>query len=784
MFRISLSLLRFIRRKFLLPAAVVALFCCALFTAAWFLFPFPDKHVSQFPVSLMLTDSDGQPLRVVLGNNDALCRPVPLADSGAWTAKALIAAEDKRFYSHPGIDLIAALRALWFNLSLARITSGASTISTQLIRITNPRDRTVKTKCIEAFRALQLESRFSKDQILELYLNHAPFGANLTGIEAASRYYFGTSAGELTMGEATLLVGMLQAPTRFRPDIHPDAAFKRRNYVIERMASLGFLSPAESRTARSQPVSVVKKSNPFSAPHFCDLVLQSREYLCSSLADSNGSVRTTLDPTVQSIVESAAARHSRRLQSAGVFGTAVVVLEVSSGNVLAMIGSPDYFDNDHAGQVNVCQAPRSPGSTLKPFVYALAFDRGILTPDSILGDVPVQFPDYAPRNADLSYSGLVSARDALINSLNIPALSLTQRVGLDEFVDLLHSLGLNSIDKPPGHYGLSLVLGTAEVSLLNVVNAYACLARRGIWSPYHLLAAESPGQRQSVFSPEAAWLVSDILSGDERAIAASGHAADAVLPRVAWKTGTSNGKRDAWTVAYNPQYVVGVWTGNPDGNPSDILTGLDAAAPIAHDILRNLYPGGDAPWFCKPEGIATRSICSRSGQPAGPWCKECVDAVCIAGVSNPKPCLVHQPRPVNHASGSVPADLSNKSNTSSLEITETWPPDIAAYLARAGNQSYSPDSAAVPASQESRLRILSPRHGSTYHLMQSASTSIQELRLSASGSADILYWFVDNTYIGLCPSSSGFGWELRKGRHLIACTDTRGLSASAVISVN
>lgn len=712
----------------------------------------PGESLARYPASLQLQDREGHVMRILLGPEDLRCDPVSFDRTGEWAGKALIAAEDKRFPDHPGVDVIAILRACGQNLFCGEVVSGASTLSTQVIRLCTPRRRTLWTKLLEATQALKMERVLNKRDILEQYLNRIPMGGNLAGLQSAGRRYFGKNAVDLNLAEASLLAGLPQSPSRFRPDRHMQRAVRRRAYVLERMEALGYISSDQRQRAEQSPIAVSFHPAPFHAPHFCNLVLATAESVHPRPVPYSAHVRTTLDPRIQQEVKGELARQAPALRSHGVYGAAVVVIEVKTGAVRALVGSLDYNDLEHAGRVNVAVLPRSPGSALKPFAYALAFDRGIYTPDTVVPDVPTFFSDYLPRNFDLTFAGPVTVRRALIESLNIPALRTVNALGLEDFTTLLRKLGIRSLDQPASHYGLSLVLGTAEVTLLDLTNAYACLARLGEYLPYRVLEEGSPPNRATrVFSDEAAYLVATVLGGDERQLSISGHAADCWMPRFAWKTGTSNGYRDAWTIAYNPEYAVGVWVGNPDGRPAPNLIGVERAAPIAAGIFRRLYPNSRAPWFKAPSAIRYREVCAVSGAPPNPHCPRCVRSAHIAGVSDPRPCTVHRGTPDGI-------------------VREVWPEAYAAWRRAASTEEAGP-------------RIVSPQQGSEYRIVDTLPSAVQTLNLEAVASTE-LYWFIDGELVGRSRGTAPVTWPLRPGRHTVACTDAQGRADRVTISVD
>ncbi|MCX6998662.1 MAG: transglycosylase domain-containing protein [Kiritimatiellaeota bacterium] len=761
---------------------------------AWFACPFPRELLAWYPAAVVLCDREGTPLRVRLGPRDQDCRPIYQPQRDDWIVKAIVAAEDRRFWRHGGVDPAAVLRAAWLDVTRLRKVSGASTLSMQVIRLAQPRPRTLWAKIIEIFRALQMERLLSKDEILTQYLNRTPFGANLVGIEAASRRYFGKGPEDLSLAEAALLAGVPQSPARLRPDRRMARARQRQAYVLDRMVASGCITAEQRCASLSQQLVLRSETRPFRAPHFCDLAearlaaarfvggtsatLQSGEApsLRSTSRRARGAggsardrppapeiaVRTTLDPKWQRVAEEALRRHAVGLMAGEIRGGAVVILEVQTGAVRALVGSPDFFDQRHQGQVNAALAARSAGSTLKPFAFALAFDRGLATPGTVLADVPRNFGDYRPDNFDKHFRGLLSARDALILSLNLPALEIEQAVGQPVLWRTLRQLGLETIEQPAAHYGMGLVLGNAEVRLLDLANAYACLARGGEWRPVRVFEDAVAAAGRRLFSPEACWLVADALGGQERALDATGHAADVRLPPLAWKTGTSSGFHDAWTVAFNPEIVIGVWAGNPDGAGSDLLVGKKVAAPVVWEIFRRLYPDNDGPWFTRPAGLALREVCAASGGAPGPYCRDRIEDWSISGVTSCRACDVHVRAP----------DTAGR-------LAEVWPPEVTQFLARQFAAQ------APPAAKAARLRITSPAPGSAFRLIEGLAGAEQRLPLSAAGVGGVgaLHWFDNDRYLGAVRGGESLFWPLARGAHQFVVCDAAGLSDRVKITV-
>jgi len=557
--------------------------------ASWFAIDWTDRAAADYAGGTILRDNAGNVLRVSLGPGDVDCRPWYVASGDDWIVKALVASEDGTFWTHHGVRPLSVARAFLQNIVNRRRISGASTITMQAVRLIEPHGKSYSQKWVEMVRALKMEREKDKVWILSQYLNRAPFGSNLVGIESAAQGWFGKGAKELGLGEAALLAGMVQAPSRFRPDRHLDKAMVRRDYVLSRMVECGYATEEQVEAAKSVIPDVKRSRRPFLAPHYCDWYMNEVLMRDRAAQRVSGDFTTPLDADVQSICETAVSERTD-------CSSAAVVMKVRTGEVVALAVSGDYF-NPTNGQVNTAVAPRPAGSTLKPFLVAKALSMGIVSPDSILLDAPFAAKGYNPQNFDGKFRGEVPLRDALILSLNVPFVRLLDKVGIETFTVHLRGLGFR-VPQPKGDrtHGLGLAIGSADVTLAELVAAYRELAASG---------------------SEESLVVSDMLSGEERSQAALGHIADVPLPRFAWKTGTSSAYRDAWTIAWNPEFVIGVWCGHLEGFGDESIVGAKAAAPLAWKIARALYPNADAaPWFPRP----------KANSPAAPKRTEVVDS--------------------------------------------------------------------------------------------------------------------------------------------------------------
>ncbi|MEI2806037.1 penicillin-binding protein 1C [Albidovulum sp.] len=518
----------------------------------------------------------------VTARDGTLLRAFTVAD-GRWRLEPgavdpgflamLVAYEDKRFYRHGGVDSIALLRAAGQAAAAGRVVSGGSTLTMQVARLIEGSGTGRLAGKLRQIRvALALERRLTKDQILGLYLRLAPYGGNLEGIRAATLAWFGKEPRRLTPAESALLVALPQSPETRRPDRAPAAAAAARARVLARLADEGTLDTDRARAALSEPVPAARRAFPALAPHLAERLRRE--------TPTAGHIATTIDPALQRSLEALAARAARTSPARA--SLALLVADHRTGEILASVGSPDWTDPERGGFIDMTRALRSPGSTLKPFVYALAFDEGLAHPETLIEDRPVAFGSYAPQNFDRSFRGTITVREALQLSLNIPVVSLTEAIGPARLLSTLRKAGADPV-LPGGEPGLAVALGGLGLTLEDLVSAYAALARLG--RPVRLTTAPGAPQPDTapLFSPEAAWLVADILAGLPPPANAPAH-------RIAYKTGTSYGHRDAWAVGFDGAHVAGVWMGRPDGASLPGAFGGALAAPVLFDAFARIVP--------------------------------------------------------------------------------------------------------------------------------------------------------------------------------------------------
>ncbi len=549
--------------------------------------------------STVVLARDGTPLRAFADSDGVWRYPVTVDTVSPLYLAALMGYEDRWFYRHPGVNPYALARGLAGGLLHGHIVSGGSTLTMQVARIIEPIPHTFGGKFIQVLRALQLDAHLSKRQILELYLNHAPFGGPIQGVDAASWAYLGKPAAQLSRAEAALLAVLPQAPSRLRPDRHPEAARAARDKVLGRLRDEGIWSAAQVRAARLEPVVARSLRAPLSAALLAERLHREQPQARR--------IATTIDADLQRAAEDRVSDYLSRLPRHTT--AALLVVDNASHEARVYLGTSDFADPERHGYVDMVQAPRSPGSTLKPFLYGLALDDGLITSESLLVDAPQDFDGYQPGNFDEAFSGPVGVAEALQRSLNVPAVDVLDRVGPNRLVARLAAggvdLGLPAGAKP----NLSIILGGAATTLENLVGAYSAFADRGIAAPPRY-TPQQPLQPRRMLSPGAAWIVRDILAhnpadveGAPLAGAVNRHAA------VAWKTGTSYGYRDAWAIGVTDQFTIGVWIGRPDGTPSPGQYGAVTALPLLFQIADMLPTRGAAARFVQPASVRSQTIC-------------------------------------------------------------------------------------------------------------------------------------------------------------------------------
>jgi penicillin-binding protein 1C len=791
----------------------------------------PEELLERPPEqSIRIEDRDGHLLREVRSDTGALAKWVPLSALPPILPKALVAIEDRRFFLHPGVDPLAVLRATLQLIVHRRVISGASTLTMQLARALRPHRRNVWGKYREMALALRIEASISKNRILEEYLNRVDFGPNLRGIAAASQGYFGKRVSALSLGEVALLVGLPQGPSVYALDRRPRRALARRNGVLRRLAETHGAPQAAIDLALTEPLHIDKHRPAFGAPHFVTALVQGSlsKYqlgLDGTWTKGASRIRTTIDPDLQRATETALFATVAALHANHVTAAAAVVVDNSTGDVLAYVGSPDFYDPQHQGQVDGVRAHRQPGSTLKPFVYAAAFEELGYTAATVLPDLELHLPteagEYSPRNFDDKFRGPVRLREALGNSLNVPAVYTAAQLGAPTLLRVLHSFGFDSLNQRPDYYGPALALGDGEVTLIELVRAYATLARGGIGLPIRfVLEADvahqgsggigtetrkfEVGSEVRVMSPSSSDIITDILK-DKTARAATFGAQSSLQFEfdVAAKTGTSKGYRDNWVVGYSHRVSVGVWVGNFDGSRMRQVGGITGAAPIFHAILDAAMskrtdvglPLSKGEFDNKGNGSRTGlrrvEICPVSGQAIGPDCTHGMTEFIPENLTLPT-CQWHQTLALDRRNGLLAGPNCPSINVLNQRF-EIYPPEYAQWAKTAGHilppEQYSPNcplpEAQLGPDNDALLRIVEPRKEAKFVIDPERDPALQILEISVAAPAGVVQVTLEVDGRSLAHSARPFvfHWNLSAGRHQFVAVGSHG-ERSEVIGID
>lgn len=774
----------------------------------WILKDLPDvKQIGggiQQP-SVRIVDWQGRLLYEVLSAEGSRHTSLPLRDIPPALQQAVIATEDSHFYQNPGVDWRGILRAFWINLRGGEALAGGSTLTQQVARnlLLSPQERTersIRRKLRESLLAWQISRHYAKDEVLTLYLNQTYFGNLAYGVEAAAQTYFGKSVAQLDLAECALLAGLPQAPALYDPFTHPEAAKARQKVVLELMERNGYINAEQRRQAEQEPLIFASQSYPMEAPHFVLWVRAQLDALIppQQLRKAGGwTVQTTLDLDRQRIAEKAVRDQLKRLrqQTNDPFGhnvnnAALVALDPHSGGILAMVGSPDYNDAEHAGALNMALAPRQPGSALKPLIYAALFDPARpspWTPATMILDVTTHFTThegkpYTPVNYDGLEHGPVLAREALASSLNIPAVVALDQLGLAELYAFTSRLGITTLSDPR-QADLSVALGGGEVTLLELTAAYAAFASGGYrvqpfaiqsitdaqGNVYYRHPAPAP---QRVLDERVAWLISDILSDDDARSLGFGRNSVLKLDRpAAVKTGTTTNFHDNWTIGYTPGLVVGVWAGNASHEAMYNISGLTGAAPIWAQAMRSMLAGTPEETFDRPPGLARVEVCALSGLLPTSACPNRKLEWFIEGTQPTEKDTFYRLVEVDTTSGRL-ADASTPPERRRQVLALNLPPQ-AQNWARQRKLLLWDDlmrSTATPTVAEAQpsIHILYPPANSVFYRSSSLPQETQNMQVEIGGSAglqQVMLW-MDGTQIAqIGEPPFRFWWRLTPGQH-------------------
>lgn len=734
-----MTLSRLIRSRWLWLAGAI-LIVWALIVVADRLWPLPLKEVNPARV---VVDEKGTPLWRFADSDGIWRYPVTIEDVSPRYLEALIQYEDRWFWDHPGVNPFSVLRAAWQDLSSGKVVSGGSTLTMQVARLLDPHPRTFGGKVRQLWRAMQLEWHLSKREILTLYLNRAPFGGTLQGVGAASWAYLGKSPAQLSYSEAALLAVLPQAPSRLRPDRWPERAGAARNKVLERMVTQGVWSAQQVKESREEPVWLAPRQMPQLAPLFSRMMLSKSR---------DNKIVTTLDASLQRQMEELAMNWKSRLPPRS--SLAMIVVDHTTMKVRGWVGSVDINDDSRFSHVDMVSAIRSPGSVLKPFVYGMALDEGLIHPASLLQDVPRRTGDYRPGNFDSGFHGPVSMSEALVRSLNLPAVQALEAYGPKRFTGMLSNVGLRLILPPGAQPNLSLILGGAGARLSDITAAYSAFARQGKAGRLRLQPGD-PLIERPLLSPGSAWIIRRILGNEAQPLP------DSALPQVAplaWKTGTSYGYRDAWAIGLNARYVIGIWTGRPDGTPVAGQFGFASAVPLLNQVNNMLQSSstvdeGRLPRDPRPASVSRGVICWPGGQSLPEGSENCRRRLATWLLDGSQPPTLLLPEQEGIRGIRFPVWLDNQGQRVAADcpgaqekILDVWPLPLEPWLPASERRAVrvpAPSTTCPPLAQDSPapLMLSGVREGALIKRLPGESRV--SLPLQAIGSDSERWWFLN-----------------------------------------
>ena len=767
-------------------------------------------------------DREGRLLFEVIDPHLGKHSPLPLDEIPIALRQATIATEDAGFYTNPGFDLKGMLRAVWINLRGGEVLAGGSTITQQVVRnlLLSPEERSQRTltrKLRETILAWRLTRAYSKDDILALYLNETYYGNMAYGVEAAAQAYFGKSVGELDLAECALLAGLPQAPALYNPLVAPEAAYQRQKIVLNLMLKQGYISPQDAELAAAERLKFAATPFPIRAPHFVAYVWSAleRELGVERLARGGLEVYTTLDVDLQDKAQEIINYHLKSLRERGgpdrnVNNAALVALDPQSGEILAMVGSADYFDAKIGGAVNVCLALRQPGSAIKPITYATAFDPAWLqrpeeamtrwgrlpfTPATMLLDVRTSFitregVGYVPLNYDLRWHGPVLLREALGSSYNLPAVKVLDAVGVERMIAQARRMGITTFDRSDERFGLALTLGGGEVRLLELTAAYGAFANGGmrvrpvairkvVDENGQVVYIPPPPLHQRVLDARVAYLITDILSDEWARLPAFGEESSLYIGRpAAAKTGTTTDWRDNWTVGYTPDLVTGVWVGNSDNAPMRHVSGITGAGPIWHDFMIWALKGRPPRSFPRPDGLVEVEVCALSGKLPNRYCPHRRRELFIVGTEPHEKCDMHRLYRIDAATGLQATDTTPPDRVR-RRVYAVYPPEAQSWAIEQGIPQPPPSTATTVAPEQSTerrvaplLEIVSPFQLDRYMLSPSLPPQDQRIPVEARPGSDVSFarvaLYVDDERLALLARPPyRCWWQLQPGQHRI-----------------
>jgi penicillin-binding protein 1C len=750
---------------------ISGIFFILVFAMLCLIFPLPDK----IEYSVCIRDDQGQIVHAYMTKDQQWRMKLEAAELTPLLKNTIVWKEDKYFYYHPGINPFAILKSFAGNLLHGKIRSGASTITMQVARALEPKKRTYYNKLWEMFRAGQLELKYSKQEILELYLNLVPYGGNIQGVKAAALLYFKKNPDHLSLAEITTLSIVPNRPSSLVIGKANERIIAARNHWLKKLEYQKLFTSKQIEDALYEPLTAKRVPAPTLLPQLSQKLRKSGSRDINTFIDMNKQLK--LEKLVSDYVQSS---RLKNIQNA-----AVVVIDNHSHRVVAYLGSADFHDTLDAGEVNGAAAIRQPGSTLKPLLYGLCMDEGLITPRQIINDVPVNYQGYAPENFDRKFNGYVSMEYALEHSLNIPAVRSLQLLGKDKLIQALARCGFESVKKDQSKLGLSMILGGCGASLEQLTALFSIFASQGLYYRPSYLANTDPVILQRILSSASVFMINDILSKLNRPDFPLNWQTTAHLPKIAWKTGTSYGRRDAWSIGYNPNYTVGVWCGNFSARGVPELSGANTATPLLFKIFNTIDYDDDDQWFVKPPSVDSRIVCAESGLLPGEYCKNLVTGYFIPGVSSARTCnhlrevIVSADEKISYCRDCMPVNGYRKKlyKNISPEIQRYYQENHIAY------QKVPPHNPSCEKIFRDDGPVITSLSAGFEYLISKKTPEPLQLSCHYGNDVNKIYWYINNRFYKSMDAGSRQFFIPEEGPVKISCTDDKGRNRDIWIRV-
>ncbi len=735
------------------------------------LFPVPDN----IEYSTIVMDNKGEVIHAYLTKDQQWRMKTELNEISPLLKKTIIEKEDKYFYHHPGVNAVAVFRAFVKNIFRLKRTSGASTITMQVARALEPKRRTYGNKLIEMFRAFQLEWKYNKDEILQLYLNVVPYGGNVEGVKSASILYFKKKPDHLSLAEITALSIIPNRPSSLIIGKNNDLIVKERNRWLLEFAKEKVFTQKEIEDALHEPLTATRGVVPAFIPHLAYKLKQQGDDI----------IKTNIEINTQRKIEKLVDDYVHTLYLKNIRNTAVIVIDNYTHKVITYIGSANFYDTTDGGQVNGAAAIRQPGSTLKPLLYGLCIDEGLLTPKMMITDVAINYSGYAPENYDKKFNGYVTMEYALEHSLNIPAVKSLNALGKDKLIQKLALCDFNQIKKDQNKLGLSMILGGCGSTLEELTGMYSLFANDGFYIKPSYTQADSNHKKTRILSTAATFMINETLSKVNRPDFPLNWESTMHLPKIAWKTGTSYGKRDAWSIGYNKHYTVGIWIGNFSALGIPELSGANVATPLLFKIFNTIDYNNDESWFAQPEDCDARIVCSETGLPPNDHCTNLITDYFIPMVSPSVKCnnlqeiMISPDEKISYCKNCMPQNGYNK------KWYKIISPEMQAYFTenKIAFEKIPPHNPyCEKIFKDGAPLITSPANNNEYLINKKDPEPLQ-LTCNVSNDVTKVYWYINNKFYKSCEAKSKQFFIPEEGPVKISCTDDKGRNRDIIINV-